>query len=263
MSVLTLRIFNNIFKRRDKVIREALNSSISDHEANVYKEIDFKILYKIKHNKVNLKFLRGVERDNLSECRKSVVKEYMECMRGLTQPQKAQLIVDYANAKAWTEHNYLSGTRLSNMTQDISVPGWVMNAAFDLMLQKGWLPQYPYPNNPSQIQRVDDTFAMFIFFWMDQKGPFISVEQVLASLPKGIDKNKAAEWIGFLSDRLGKSKKMKFFCHFSDAHGNKIGKIKTNLSSLSHELKHLLDEYSYEELKSQGYRLSYAFGLIE
>jgi hypothetical protein len=257
MFALTFNIFSRFSSDRNKL---TIPSSIDPQDVigTEFKEMDFQVLYQIIENKKSLKVFRGVERDNMATCRRSVIKTYMTYMQGLTKPQKAQLLVDFANAKGLTEHFYLSGTRLNGMAEDKNVPAWAYTSAIELMLEQGWLPQV---NNASSIisQTDEDTFAMFIFYWMIEFGPFVSIDQVLQSLPGNINKTRAEQWIVFLVDRLGKAQGKQLYCYFADKNGSTIGEVKTSFLTLANDLKELIETHSYHQLKRKGYQLMYCF----
>jgi len=247
---------NDVSDRPEQVI-----SRDNDAVAGV-RQLDLNILYKIKNSPYKGRLLRGVTRDNLSECRKSVVREYMVSMKGFPQSHKSQILVDYANARGWTEQTFMAGTRLKEMTVERTVPAWVVNSAFELMIENGWRPRYPYPEHSNHTQVIDDTFSQFIYYWMFYKGEFVSVEQVLESLPSGIDLDMASEWVNFFIDRLGKSDGKKLSCYLVDSKGKQYKQQKNSFNTLSNELRDLLVEYPYQELKTKGYLLNYDFNEV-
>lgn len=221
----------------------------------VSKEMDTGLLELI--NKVSEKgsLLRGVDRNNLIQCRRSVLKEYMIFMKGLCQSQKAQLLVDYAYAKGWTDRDSLTGTQMKELAKGNRIAAWMTAAAFELLTEKGWRPRISYYGEGT-IQSFEDVFALFMHYWVYYKGPFSSVEEVIRSLPEGVDKGIAKTWANFFVGRLGLSNNLKLKCFLVDKYEGRIGEIHNSFVYLAREFSTMKGaqeariSYSYTEVAS-------------
>ncbi|KZY79084.1 hypothetical protein A3741_07530 [Oleiphilus sp. HI0069] len=215
-------------------------------------EMDTSLLELINSITENSNLLRGVDRTNLKEYRKSAVKEYMSFMKGFTPSEKAQLIVDYASGSGWCDHFIMTGTKLDNMAKGIgNIPAWVVNSAFELLLERGWRPRVVDSDNAEVCQRLEDIFALFINYWISKKGPFLSVEQVLGSLPKSVDLARAEKWTSFFACRLGRKEGLGLLCCITAPNGERISEDFKSFKALA--------EASKEIIKNTQCRVSFSY----
>jgi hypothetical protein len=185
--------------------------------------------------------LRTVNSKDLADYKIHVLREYGSFRKELTQSEKGAEIIEYASNMGWTKWETLSGQVLKTLGYDKPITKWMVNSVFSILENMTWQP------------KGDRVWALFIHYWMYEKGPFPTIESVLESLPGHMDRAIANEWVTFFEYRLMDSIKTQRICRLKDEKGEYVTGENISENFARRELEELTGETNINELLAKGY----------
>jgi hypothetical protein len=186
------------------------------------------------------KQLRTVSTGDLNEYKIHVIREYGSFRKGLTQSEKGDEIVEYAFTKGWTDWEYLTGQTLKRLGYERPITKWMIDSVFGILNSMTWRP------------KSDRVWALFIHYWMYDKGPFANTEEVISSLPDHIDKDIAREWTEFFDYRLMASNRTQRLCAIIDSDGKELTNENISENFAKKELSKEFGQFDWEQMVKEG-----------